>query len=143
MKDYRLMKNNLKIKIPFSEFHFSFSKSSGAGGQNVNKVNTKATLIWNLTESFSCSEEVKERFKEKYKNFMNDEGEVLISSQLTRSQKGNMDDCIQKLHKMLESVVLPPKPRKKTIPKRSAILKRLETKKKDSEKKKLRTERFD
>jgi ribosome-associated protein len=132
-----------KIKIPFSEFTFTFSRSSGAGGQNINKVNTKSTLSWNIVESRSCPEEVKERFIKKYSHYLSQQQHVIIISQKFRSQKSNIDDCIQKLHSMLNSVTLPPKTRKPTKPKRSAVLKRLDSKKKDGEKKRLRKISFD
>lgn len=127
-----------KIKIPFSEFTFSFARSSGAGGQNVNKVNSKVTLYWKIDESLSCSQSVITRFKNKYAHLILDSGEVQIISQKTRSQKGNMDDCIEKLHEMLDDVTFPPKIRRATKPKRGAILNRLKSKKKDSEKKQMR-----
>lgn len=127
-----------RIKIPFSEFTFSFSRSSGAGGQNINKVNSKVTMNWKIDETIACSLAVIERFKNKYSQFILDNGEVQIVSQINRSQKANMDDCIEKLHHMLNDVRLPPKIRKKTRPKRSAVLERLSSKKKDSEKKRLR-----
>ncbi|MGE3610106.1 MAG: alternative ribosome rescue aminoacyl-tRNA hydrolase ArfB [Bacteriovoracaceae bacterium] len=128
----------IKIKIPFSEFSFSFSKSSGAGGQNVNKVNTKVILTWNMKESPSCSEEIKARFKEKFPNYIIDNDQVQIASQQFRSQKSNLDDCIERLNKMLEIAALKPKIRKPTKPKKSSILKRLNSKRKESEKKQLR-----
>lgn len=62
----------------------------------------------------------------------------MLVSQKHRTQKGNIDDCIEKLHEMLNAVLVPPKKRKPTKPKRSAVLKRLNTKKKDSDKKRLR-----
>lgn len=131
-----------RIKIPFSELTFSFARSSGAGGQHINKANTKVLMSWNLDESLCCSEDVKKRFKNKFCQYVLDNGLVQISSQKTRSQKANMDDCIEKLHCMLNEVRLPPKTRKATKPKRSAVLKRLESKKKDAEKKRLRKNDF-
>lgn len=127
-----------RIKIPFSEFEFSYARSSGAGGQHINKVNSKVIMTWKFAETVACSESVKERFRNKYGQFILDDGTVQIISQKHRSQKANMDDCIEKLHAMINDVRLPPKIRKATKPKRSAVLKRLTSKRKDSEKKQLR-----
>jgi ribosome-associated protein len=127
-----------RIEIPFIEFNFLFSRSGGPGGQNVNKANTKVTLNWNLQDSPSCPEEVKFRFRHRFKAYLLDNGTVQITSQSHRSQKENLDECIRKLHKMLEEVRLPPVKRIKTKPKKSAVLKRLQSKKRDSEKKRLR-----
>lgn len=127
-----------QINIPFSEFSFTFSRSGGAGGQNVNKVNSKVVLEWNIATSGAISWSVKERFRIKFKGFVNEEGIVQITGQRHRSQKDNIDDCIHKLHAMIEEVFTPPKTRKATKPKRSAVLKRLNSKKKDSEKKRMR-----
>lgn len=131
-----------RLRIPFSEFTFSYSRSSGAGGQNVNKVNTKVELLWNINDSLSVPEPVKSRFRDKFSQFITASGIVHIVSQKTRSQKGNVDDCIDKLHSMLNQVAKPPKVRKPTKPKRSAVLSRLQSKKKDSEKKRLRKKDF-
>lgn len=127
-----------RIKIPFSEFTFTYARSSGAGGQNVNKLNTKVTLHWMIETSPSCPYSVQERFKAKFGQYITDSGEVQITSQRNRSQKDNQDDCIEKLHEMLDLVATPPKVRRPTKPKRSAVLKRLSSKKKDSDKKRLR-----
>lgn len=132
---------NFVLNINDAEFKFTFSRSSGAGGQNINKVNTKATLIWDMENSPSISSFVKDRFKAKYKRFITD-GLVIINSQKYRSQAQNIDDCKTKLQEYLSSVEFPPKPRKKTKPTKSSVKKRLETKKKNSLTKKLRREKF-
>lgn len=131
-----------KIKIPFSEFTFSYARSSGAGGQHINKVNSKVILYWKINETSCCSEAVRERFRAQFGSFILDNGEVQIISQKSRSQKANIDDCIEKLHTMINSVVAPPKVRRATKPKRSAVLKRLTSKKKDAEKKQLRRKEY-
>lgn len=124
--------------IPFNELKFSYSRSSGAGGQNVNKVNSKATLEWAIDQSSAISLDVKSRFKQRFANLINNEGMVIISCQESRSQGMNQDTCIRKLHRMIEEILHPPKIRKATKPKYSAIQKRLNHKRVESVKKKLR-----
>ena len=126
------------LQIPTKELHFSFSKSSGTGGQNVNKVNTKVTMRWNTRLTCSFSKGLIERFQKKYHNRILADGTLVIQSQRYRVQARNIADCIEKLRGMLDAVAKPPKRRKATKPKRSAIEKRLTDKKKQSEKKRLR-----
>ena len=130
------------IKVDTNELKYTFSKSSGAGGQNVNKLNTQVTLIWDLNDSKSISGAVKNRFKTLFKGFINDRGQVLIKSQRHRSQKRNIDDVNLKLRSMLISASKEPKRREETRPTRSSVRKRLEKKKQHSEKKKNRGQKF-
>lgn len=104
----------------------------------MNKVNTKVTMYWDPDSSETCPPAVVERFRKKYSQYVLDNGQVQLIGQSHRSQKANIEECVSKLHEMLNSVARPPKTRKPTKPKRSAVLKRLQTKKKDSEKKRLR-----
>lgn len=127
-----------KFVIPFSELSFSYARSGGAGGQNVNKVNSKVIMNWDLAGSPSLPASVKDRFADRYRNFISAEGIVQVTSEKERSQKANVDDCIRKLHEMIERVAVPPKPRKKTKPTKSSVRKRLDSKKLHSAKKESR-----
>jgi ribosome-associated protein len=131
----------LKIEIPENELLITFSKSGGPGGQNVNKLNTKVILHWNYQTSHVLDQESKIRFLAYYSNNINDENFVVIISQEHRTQKGNVDSALEKLKTMIAKAMIQPKIRKKTKPKRSAVLDRLKTKKKDSDKKKGRREK--
>lgn len=127
-----------KIVIPFSELSFSYARSGGSGGQNVNKVNSKVIMDWDLRNSPSVPYDVKERFFIRYRNMINGDGIFQLTSEKERSQKANVDDCIHKLHEMIAKVLVPPKPRKKTKPTKSSVRKRLDSKKIHSEKKESR-----
>ncbi len=124
-----------------SEIVFTFTRSDGPGGQNVNKVNTKVTLRWNIIASANCPSAVKERFAKKFKNRLSDDGEVVISSTRFRSQIRNKADCLEKLNDMLEQVKSAPKKRKKTKPSKGAIEKRLNSKRLQADKKKDRSKK--
>ena len=124
-------------RLPREEVHFTFSRSSGAGGQNVNKVNSKATLHWNITHT-KIPWDVMERFRARYAGFITQDNEVQITSQEHRQQKDNVEDCFDRLERMLENVWRAPKKRKPTKPTRSSVEKRLKGKKMDSDKKKMR-----
>ena len=134
----KIIPMNQQINIDFSEFEFSFVRSSGPGGQSVNTANSKAQLSWDIDKNTSISADILQRFKEKYPQLINEEGRVYLSSQTHRSQKMNMDDCITKLYELLKSVQFPPKKRRPTKPKKSAVRKRLDSKKIHSLKKQNR-----
>ncbi len=132
---------NDKIQIPDEELEFSFARSSGPGGQNVNKVNSKAVLRWQILESPSVPQEVKERFLEKYANRVSSNGELILSSQKYRDQSGNIENCLEKLEAMLLSVLLVQKPRRPTKPSLAARERRSQSKQLQSKKKEQRRSR--
>ncbi len=129
---------NRRIRIPLREFDFQFARSGGPGGQNVNKLNTKAILRWGVERSASLPEDVRERFCARFRRRITREGEFVLTSQRFRDQGRNVADCIEKLRGMLEEVAAAPKRRKATKPSRAAKEKRLKEKQIQSEKKKQR-----
>ena len=126
------------LLIPADELEFSYSRSSGPGGQNVNKVNSKATLRWCGLRSPSLPIGVRQRLIENYGSRITTDGDFLISSDRNRDQARNADDCLEKLKAILTEVLHPPKPRKPTKPTKGSKRRRLEDKSRNSEKKRLR-----
>jgi ribosome-associated protein len=129
---------NNRLRISLAEFEFSYARSSGPGGQNVNKVNSKVLLRWPVTVSPSLPQAVRQRFLGRYANRITAAGELLISSQRFRDQGRNVDDCLDKLREMLAAVASPPTRRKRTKPTRASIKRRLDNKRRTSEKKQSR-----
>jgi ribosome-associated protein len=125
-------------EIPREELHFQYSRSGGPGGQNVNKVSSKAQLKWNARETTRLPERVKERFLTQYASRLTNEGEVVIASQLTRDQRSNHEDCLTKLREMIMAVWTAPKKRRPTKPSKGSKERRLKSKQSTSQKKNLR-----
>lgn len=126
------------IQIADAELSFSFARSGGPGGQNVNKVNSKAILHWPAEASEALPEGVKERFLARYGNRLTKEGVLVLHSQRYRDQAGNIEDCRQRLRKMVLDVVSPPTKRRPTRPSKGAKLRRLQGKKENAQKKEQR-----
>ncbi len=120
---------NARISIPDFELDFEFVRSSGPGGQNVNKVNSKAQLRWDALDSEALPPSVKERLIASFGGRLTKEGELLFSSDRYRDQQRNKEDCLEKLREILLSVAEAPKPRKKTKPTRGSQERRHKTKK--------------
>ncbi|MFZ5970172.1 MAG: alternative ribosome rescue aminoacyl-tRNA hydrolase ArfB [Bacteroidota bacterium] len=120
------------------ELVFTTSRSSGPGGQNVNKVNTKVTLRWHVAASKILTPEEQLFLLAKLARYLTTEGEVVISAQEKRSQPENKLLALAKLDRLLVKAYERPKPRKATKPSKGAVQKRLEQKKKHSNKKKWR-----
>jgi ribosome-associated protein len=115
-------------KLPLSELHFSFARSSGPGGQNVNKVESKALLRWDVAASRALPAALRARFRARFARRINEEGVFLLTSQRHRERERNVADCLGKLGVMLEEVAVPEKPRRPTRPTRGAKERRLEGK---------------
>lgn len=126
------------MTVPKEEITYSYSRSSGAGGQHVNKVNTRVTLRWHVVNSKSISEGLKARFIAKFSHRLTSGGEIIISSEKFRDQRRNQEDCNLRLLNLIEQASTPEKPRRKTKPTRSSQQKRLDSKKAHSHKKQLR-----
>ena len=129
----------LKDKSSFEkEFEFKSSRSGGKGGQNVNKVETRIELIFDIANSSCLNEIQKERIKRKLKNKIGKDGFLRIVSQTGRSQYQNKIYSMEKFFDLIEKALREVKPRIKTKPRESSVHKRLESKKKTSIKKNLR-----
>jgi ribosome-associated protein len=122
------------IQIPDAELRFSYARSSGPGGQNVNKVASKAILHWS-TESESIPPEVRERLLQLFPTRLTNTGDFVISSDRFRDQRQNADDCRERLKEMLQAACRPVKKRRATRPSQGSKRRRLEGKRQQSEKK--------
>ena len=118
-----------------NELTFKASRSSGPGGQHVNKTSTRMELYWSLENSFAFSEDQKVRLRKKLYNRLTKEQMLVLSSGQTRSQLKNKEHVIKRFFELLEEALILPKKRKKSKPTYASKVKRLTSKKQHAEKK--------
>ena len=121
------------IVIPDEELEWTFARSGGPGGQNVNKVESKAQLRWRFEGSLALAPEVMARLLEQQRNRLTSEGALLVTSQEHREQERNRQACVDKLEAMIEAARRRPVKRRPTKPSRSAREKRMASKRRRSE----------
>ncbi|GEN72981.1 MULTISPECIES: alternative ribosome rescue aminoacyl-tRNA hydrolase ArfB [Chryseobacterium] len=124
------------------ELSFKTSRSSGAGGQNVNKVETSVTVLWLVAGSEFFNENQKELILTKLKNRINADGYLFLTVSESRTQLMNKNKAIEKMIELVNKALIVPKKRLATKPSKGQKQKRLDTKKKISEKKENRKFKF-
>ena len=125
------------IAVPESAISFSYSRSGGKGGQNVNKVSTKVEMYVDVGK-LRCSQKVKTRIFQRLATRLDSAGKLRISSQESRSQWQNRQTAIKKLEHLIADAVVEEKDRIATKPTRSSKVRRVDSKKLDSKRKQLR-----
>lgn len=128
----------MNIKTLISELNFKASKSSGAGGQHVNKVSSRVEVFFNLSHTEALNQREKELILLKLRNRINKEQTLSIACEETRSQHRNKELATKRLIDLLESNLVRPKIRRATKPTRASLKRKSENKKKQSLKKGLR-----
>ncbi len=127
-----------RLRVPLGELTFDFVRSAGPGGQNVNKVSSKAVVRWRVTTSRSLPAGVRERFVTRFGRRLTRTGEVVITSQRFRSRGRNLEDCLAKLREMLVVAAREPVPRRATTLGPGARARRLAEKRTHGDKKRGR-----
>ena len=133
-----MTKTRLTPSLLASELIYTTSRSSGPGGQNVNKVNSKVTLRWDVSSSAILTDEEKDVVTSKLAAKLTTDGVLLLTAQDKRTQLQNKEEVILKLEKLLVKAFEKKKARKATKPSKSSVQNRIEKKKKNSEKKQWR-----
>jgi ribosome-associated protein len=139
----RILQVTSSVTIPLAELHFRTSRSSGPGGQNVNKLETKVELLFDVDRSTSLSDEQKHSVHRALEGRIDDDGILHVSSQRSRSQWENKELAIEKFAALLRSALKPRKKRLATGATRASKERRLHSKKKHGQKKKTRALRLD
>jgi len=129
---------NDQLTIPAQELEITASRSSGPGGQHVNKTDTRIQVRWNLMESVCLNDLQRGRLKRNLATRLTEAGDLLIACDTNRSQRRNREEALQRLAALVRDALIPPKPRKKTRPSRASREKRLQEKKQRSQIKKGR-----
>lgn len=130
--------NRATTLVPLDEIHFDFVASPGPGGQNVNKVASKAELRWNIGESKSITPEQKNLIRLNLKGRLNKYDEIVITAKEERSQIQNKKKALELFQRLIDRSLAIPKERVATKPGRQAKEKRLEQKKRRAELKQRR-----
>jgi ribosome-associated protein len=123
------------LHIPEDELRFTFARSGGPGGQNVNKVSSKAILHWDFAGNRTLPEDVKDRLRRHNVKRLTTEGLLVIQGQRYRDQAKNIDDCREKLRAIVLLALMPPKVRRPTRPSRGSKLRRLDAKRRQAQRK--------
>jgi len=126
------------IAIDENEISYSFIRSSGPGGQNVNKVATAVQIRFDVKNSPSLPEALKKRLIRLGGSRITDDGVLNITAHRFRTQERNRIDAVERLTALIRKAAVPPKPRRKTHPPKKSIEKRIQNKKYRSRTKKLR-----
>ena len=129
--------------IPRSDIEISHARSSGPGGQNVNKRSTKAIVKWSVDSSTAFTDEQKRTIKERLASRLNKEGFIVIQYDALRSQEQNTENAVETLQRLVEDALTPQKERKPTKPTRASQRRRLDKKTKISAKKASRSWRHE
>lgn len=136
------MSDDLVVKpwlvIPGAELAWSAARSSGPGGQNVNKVSTKVELRFDFARSSALDAGTRARLQKLAVGRLDAEGRLLLTSQVSRSQATNLEDAREKLAALVRRALFVPKKRRPTKPTRASKERRLASKRRESEKKRAR-----
>ncbi len=126
------------IWLDMSEISFTFVRSPGPGGQNVNKLATTALLRFNIAHSASLAETVRTRLMHVLSSRLTQDGDLIIKASRFRTQERNRQDALDRLQELLQKAAIPPKPRRKTRPTNASVHRRLDKKKLQGKRKLLR-----
>ncbi|BBM87837.1 alternative ribosome rescue aminoacyl-tRNA hydrolase ArfB [Candidatus Uabimicrobium amorphum] len=129
---------NSRLTIPWKEIEISHSRCGGPGGQNVNKLNTKVQLKWLMSTNLELDEDIRTRILEKCASYVTKSGDVQVCGTQYRSQKRNLEYCIEHLREILLKAFIVKKARKKKKMPRAVKERILRNKKMKSQKKKMR-----
>lgn len=132
----------MKVIIPWNEIEWQATRSSGAGGQHVNRTNSAVQLRFSISASLVLTEEQKSKLRQRLAYRLVQGDEILIRIEDQRDQKSNKDRAYELLVELVQKALIDPKKRVATKPKKSAVRKRLTDKKHRGEIKKNRGEKF-